>query len=59
MYSYLGLSYLGAWLVPLCIISVHYGATFLALEELTEQTGGSSGCGEVAMVGVYLLGTSV
>lgn len=47
MYSYLELSYLGVSLVLLCIISVHYGASFLAVDELTEQTDGSSGCGEV------------
>ena len=43
-------------LVLLCIISVHYSASFLAVGEFTEQTDGSSGCGEVARGGCLFAG---
>jgi hypothetical protein len=56
MYSYLAVLYLGVSLVLLCIISVHYGGSFLAVDELTEETDGSSGCGEVARGGCLFVG---
>jgi hypothetical protein len=56
MYSYLDLSFLGVSLVLMYIISVHCGASFLAVDELTEQTVGSVGCGEVARGGCLFAG---